>query len=46
VSKEDTESGVTIRLQRQQGWRVRVRIDSPVNRQVRWSIGFAPPEAE
>jgi hypothetical protein len=45
VSKEDAEAGVTIRLQKQQGWRVRVQIDSPVNRQVRWSIGFAPAEA-
>jgi hypothetical protein len=44
VSKEDTEAGVSIRLQRQQGWRVRVQIDSPVNRQVRWTIDFTPTE--
>jgi hypothetical protein len=46
VTPEDTEAGVTIRLQRQHGWRLRVQIDSPVNRQVRWAISFAPAKAE
>jgi hypothetical protein len=42
VSRADVEAGVKIALVGQTGWQVRVRIDAPENRAVRWIIEFAP----
>ena len=42
VSSVDSQEGVSIQLVGQEDWRIRVRIDSPGSRDVRWSIRFAP----
>jgi len=41
VSPQDSAAGVKIELLRQDVWRVRVRIDAPESREVRWSVAFA-----
>ncbi len=40
VSPQDSEAGVNIERVRQDGWRVRVRLDAPESREVRWSMAF------
>jgi len=40
VSKDDADNLVTIQLVGQDDWRVRVRIEAPKNREVRWSLRF------
>ncbi len=41
VSPQDSEAGVNIERVRQDGWRVRVRLDAPESREVRWTVAFA-----
>jgi len=41
LAREDVEADVKIKVVDQRAWRVRVRIDSPTSRDVRWSVGFA-----
>lgn len=41
VSTEDAAAGVKMALVKQEGWKTRVRIDSPVSRDVRWSVRFS-----
>lgn len=41
VSPEDIEAGVKIRLVEQEGWKLRITIDSPESRDIRWSVEFA-----
>jgi hypothetical protein len=43
VSPEDVAAGVEVELLTQDHWKVRVRIDSPAGRDVRWSVEFAEP---
>ncbi|MBN1362895.1 MAG: alpha-galactosidase [Sedimentisphaerales bacterium] len=45
VSAEDTAAGVKIELLAQDRWKVRVRIEAPSSRDVRWSIAFTEPTA-
>jgi len=40
VSEADRQAGVQIELIKQTDWKVRVRIDSPESRDVRWSVTF------
>jgi hypothetical protein len=44
VSSADEEAGVKIRAPMQDDWRVRIRIDSPQNREVHWEVDFAPAD--
>jgi len=40
VSPQDSAAGVKIELLRQHDWKVRIRIDPPQSREVRWSVTF------
>jgi hypothetical protein len=42
LSQEDLDGGAAIEIVGQDDWRVRVRIDAPTSRDVRWSLRFAP----
>jgi hypothetical protein len=44
VSQADVDAGIKITLVGQDGWKARVRIDSPTSRDVHWSIEFAAAE--
>jgi len=43
VSQQDADAGVKIAIVDQTDWKIRVRIDSPENRDVCWSVQFAKP---
>ncbi len=40
VSKQDRNSGVKIKILEKDGWKLRVQIDAPENREVAWTVGF------
>jgi len=43
VSQQDAAAGVKIAIVDQTDWKIRVRIDAPQSRDVRWSVQFAKP---
>ncbi len=43
VSQQDAAAGVKIAIVDQTDWKIRVRIDAPHSRDVRWSVQFAKP---
>jgi hypothetical protein len=40
VSKKDRAAGVKIEILEQRGWKLRVQIESPENREVHWTVQF------
>ncbi|VGO18594.1 Alpha-galactosidase [Pontiella sulfatireligans] len=40
VSKKDRRAGVKIKMVEQDGWKLRVQIDAPENREVQWKLLF------
>jgi hypothetical protein len=46
VSAPDAAAGVKIRVVKQEDWKVRVQLDSPVSRDIHWTIQFTSPRRE
>jgi hypothetical protein len=40
VSKKDRKAGVNITILEQDGWKLRVQIDAPANREIHWKLSF------